>query len=46
MSLEDPEVVEDELPSLLLDFDSDELVVFSDELEDSPLKAFLRDSEG
>jgi hypothetical protein len=46
VSLEDPEVVDEELPSLLLDFDSDELPAFSDEPDDSLLKAFLRDSEG
>ena len=44
---------DDELPSPPLDFDSDEELVFSDELlalsdevDDSPLSAFLRDSEG
>ena len=53
VSLEELEPDDDELPSPPLDFDSDEelvlsdeLLALSDELDDSPLSAFLRDSEG
>jgi hypothetical protein len=45
VSFEPLEADEDELLSPLLDFESDEVLVFSDELDDS-LRAFLRDSEG
>jgi hypothetical protein len=45
-SLEGPEAADDEPLSLPLAFESDETLVFSDELEDSLLSAFFRDSEG